>query len=109
MNKVFHEVLLDTCSDLTSHCWPQEGKKRKKDGLKSSQTDGKRSKPQRKDTPEVQFCQGSFTLGRMALCHVELLLLFIIIMHNRSNMYMCVWLFRLFSPEKAPYLQILSL
>ncbi|XP_036980701.1 condensin-2 complex subunit D3 [Acanthopagrus latus] len=50
-NKVFHEVLLDTCADLTSHCWPQDsGKKRKKDGLKSSQTDGKRSKPQRKDT-----------------------------------------------------------
>ncbi|XP_030297581.1 condensin-2 complex subunit D3 [Sparus aurata] len=49
-NKVFHEVLLDTCADLTSHCWPQDsGKKRKKDGLKSSQTDGKRSKPQRKD------------------------------------------------------------
>ncbi|XP_073337425.1 condensin-2 complex subunit D3 [Pagrus major] len=50
-NKVFHEVLLDTCADLTSHCWPQDsGKKRKKDGLKSSQTEGKRSKPQRKDT-----------------------------------------------------------
>uniref|UniRef100_A0A8C4HUN4 Condensin complex subunit 1 C-terminal domain-containing protein n=1 Tax=Dicentrarchus labrax TaxID=13489 RepID=A0A8C4HUN4_DICLA len=54
-NKVFHEVLLDTCSDLTSHCYPQDaGKKRKKDGLKSSQADGKRSKPQRKDTVEVQ-------------------------------------------------------
>ncbi|XP_074503106.1 condensin-2 complex subunit D3 [Sebastes fasciatus] len=54
-NKVFHEVLLDTCSDLTSHCWPQDsGKKRKKDGLKSSQADGKRSKPQRKDRPEME-------------------------------------------------------
>lgn len=53
-NKVFHEVLLDTCADLTSHCWPQDtGKKRKKDGLKSSQAEGKRSKPQRKDPPEV--------------------------------------------------------
>uniref|UniRef100_A0AAQ5ZBT3 Condensin complex subunit 1 C-terminal domain-containing protein n=1 Tax=Amphiprion ocellaris TaxID=80972 RepID=A0AAQ5ZBT3_AMPOC len=49
-NKVFHEVLLDTCSDLTSHCWPHDsGKKRKKDSLKSSQADDKRSKPQRKD------------------------------------------------------------
>ncbi|XP_070772267.1 condensin-2 complex subunit D3 [Enoplosus armatus] len=54
-NKVFHEVLLDTCSDLTSHCWPQNsGKKRKKDGLKSSQAEGKRFKPQRKDTPEME-------------------------------------------------------
>ncbi|XP_072247708.1 condensin-2 complex subunit D3 isoform X2 [Leuresthes tenuis] len=55
-NKVFHEVLLDTCSDMTSHCWPQDsGKKRKKDGLKSSQTEGKRSKPQRKDTAEMEM------------------------------------------------------
>uniref|UniRef100_A0A8D0AD48 Non-SMC condensin II complex, subunit D3 n=1 Tax=Sander lucioperca TaxID=283035 RepID=A0A8D0AD48_SANLU len=54
-NKVFHEVFLDTCSDLTSHCWPQDcGKKRKKDGLKSSQAEGKRSKPQRPDTPEME-------------------------------------------------------
>ncbi|XP_035518951.1 condensin-2 complex subunit D3 [Morone saxatilis] len=54
-NKVFHEVLLDTCSDLTSHCYPQDtGKKRKKDGLKSSQADGKRSKPQRKDPVEME-------------------------------------------------------
>ncbi|XP_063731625.1 condensin-2 complex subunit D3 isoform X2 [Eleginops maclovinus] len=53
-NKVFHEVLLDTCSELTSHCWPQDsGKKRKKDGLKSSQAEGKRSKPQRKDNAEM--------------------------------------------------------
>ncbi|XP_056250604.1 condensin-2 complex subunit D3 [Seriola aureovittata] len=54
-SKVFHEVLLDTCSDLTSHCWPQDsGKKRKKDSLKSSQAEGKRSKPQRKDTAEME-------------------------------------------------------
>ncbi|KAI3363176.1 hypothetical protein L3Q82_011545, partial [Scortum barcoo] len=55
-NKVFHEVLLDTCSDLTSHCWPQDaGKKRKKDVLKSSQAEGKRSKPQRKETTEMDI------------------------------------------------------
>lgn len=54
-NKVFHEVLLDTCLDLTCDCWPQDsGKKRKKEGLKSSQAEGKRSKPQQ-DTPQVQF------------------------------------------------------
>lgn len=53
INQVFHEVLLDTCSNLTSLCWPQDsGKKRKKDGLKSSQAEGKRSKPQRKDASE---------------------------------------------------------
>ncbi|XP_008288507.1 condensin-2 complex subunit D3 [Stegastes partitus] len=58
-NKVFHEILLDTCSDLTSHCWPQDsGKKRKKDSLKSSQTEGKRSKPQRKETPEMEIDDG---------------------------------------------------
>ncbi|XP_041803855.1 condensin-2 complex subunit D3 [Chelmon rostratus] len=55
-NKVFHEVLLDTCADLTSHCWPQDsGKKRKKDGPKSSQAEGKRSKPQRKDPHEMEM------------------------------------------------------
>ncbi|KAM7385039.1 hypothetical protein PAMP_001138 [Pampus punctatissimus] len=54
-NKVLHEVLLDTCLDMTSHCWPQDsGKKRKKDNLKSSQAEGKRSKPHRKDNPEVE-------------------------------------------------------
>ncbi|XP_069578567.1 condensin-2 complex subunit D3 [Brachyistius frenatus] len=54
-NKAFHEVLLDTCSDLSSHCWPQDaGKRRKKDGLKSSQSEGKRSKLQRRDTPEME-------------------------------------------------------
>ncbi|XP_035040241.1 condensin-2 complex subunit D3 isoform X1 [Hippoglossus stenolepis] len=54
-NKVFHEVLLDTCSDLSSHCWPHDsGKKRKRDGLKTSQTEGKRSKPQQKGTPDME-------------------------------------------------------
>uniref|UniRef100_A0A665TJ21 Non-SMC condensin II complex, subunit D3 n=1 Tax=Echeneis naucrates TaxID=173247 RepID=A0A665TJ21_ECHNA len=53
-NKVFHEVLLDTCSNLTSHCWPQDsGKKRKKDVVKCSQAEGKRSKPTRKGTAEA--------------------------------------------------------
>ncbi|CAG6018121.1 unnamed protein product [Menidia menidia] len=55
-NKVFHEVLFDTCSELTSYCWPQDsGKKRKKDGTKASQTEGKRSKPQRKDVTEMEI------------------------------------------------------
>ncbi|KAK2823917.1 hypothetical protein Q5P01_021092 [Channa striata] len=54
-NKVFHEVLFETCSDMTSHCWPKDtGKKRKKDSQKSSQAEGKRSKPQRKDTAEME-------------------------------------------------------
>ncbi|KAM9804090.1 condensin-2 complex subunit D3 [Neosynchiropus ocellatus] len=54
-NKAFHEVLLDTCVDLMCHCWPQDsGKKRKKDNLKSSQTDGKRAKPPRKGTQEME-------------------------------------------------------
>ncbi|KAM7408019.1 hypothetical protein PAMA_001936 [Pampus argenteus] len=54
-NKVLHEVLLETCLDMTSHCWPQDsGKKRKKDNLKSSQAEGKRSKPHRKDNPEME-------------------------------------------------------
>lgn len=53
-NKVFHEVLLDTCANLASHCWPQDsGKKRKKDGLKSSQADSKRAKPKRKEAAQV--------------------------------------------------------
>uniref|UniRef100_A0AAX7VLI2 Condensin complex subunit 1 C-terminal domain-containing protein n=1 Tax=Astatotilapia calliptera TaxID=8154 RepID=A0AAX7VLI2_ASTCA len=57
-NKVFHEVLLDTCLDLTRHCWPQDSEKKRKKDLKSSQTEGKRSRPQRKDSPEVHS-QGS--------------------------------------------------
>ncbi|KAF7667854.1 hypothetical protein LDENG_00040740 [Lucifuga dentata] len=53
-NRVFHEILLDMCSDMASHCWPQDsGKKRKKDGLKSSQAEAKRSKPHRKDNQEM--------------------------------------------------------
>uniref|UniRef100_A0A8C2WX32 Non-SMC condensin II complex, subunit D3 n=1 Tax=Cyclopterus lumpus TaxID=8103 RepID=A0A8C2WX32_CYCLU len=53
--KVFHEVLLDTCSDLTSHCWPEDaGKKRKKDIMKSCQADVKRSKPQRREPSEME-------------------------------------------------------
>ncbi|CAJ1066500.1 condensin-2 complex subunit D3 isoform X1 [Xyrichtys novacula] len=55
VHKVFHEILLDTCLDLTSHCWPQDcGKKRKKDSLKSLQAEGKRSKPQRRDALEME-------------------------------------------------------
>ncbi|KAM9364165.1 LOW QUALITY PROTEIN: condensin-2 complex subunit D3-L-like [Pholidichthys leucotaenia] len=55
INQVFHEVLMDTCMNLTSHCWPQDsGKKRKKDGLKCSQGDGKRSKPERKNHSEME-------------------------------------------------------
>ncbi|XP_076025344.1 condensin-2 complex subunit D3 [Genypterus blacodes] len=54
-NKVFHEVLMDTCSDMVSHCWPQDSdKKRKKEGMKSSQAEGKRSKPHRKDDQEME-------------------------------------------------------
>ncbi|XP_054653328.1 condensin-2 complex subunit D3 isoform X2 [Dunckerocampus dactyliophorus] len=53
-NKVFHEILLDTCLNTSFQCWPQDsGKKRKKDGLKSSQAEGKRSKSQRKETLEM--------------------------------------------------------
>uniref|UniRef100_A0AAR2KRM9 Condensin-2 complex subunit D3 n=1 Tax=Pygocentrus nattereri TaxID=42514 RepID=A0AAR2KRM9_PYGNA len=51
-NKVFHQILFDTCLDIILKCWPQSsGKKRKKDSLKSSQGDpksGKRSKSQKK-------------------------------------------------------------
>ncbi|XP_024149967.2 condensin-2 complex subunit D3 [Oryzias melastigma] len=55
-NQVFHEVLLDTCSDLTPHCWPQDSaKKRKKDRMKSSQAEGKRAKPQRKKPPQMDM------------------------------------------------------
>ncbi|KAK6317290.1 hypothetical protein J4Q44_G00126900 [Coregonus suidteri] len=50
VNKVFHQILFDTCLNTVSNCWPQSlVKKRKKDSLKSSQADGKRSKPHRKD------------------------------------------------------------
>uniref|UniRef100_A0A3Q2YUT4 Non-SMC condensin II complex, subunit D3 n=1 Tax=Hippocampus comes TaxID=109280 RepID=A0A3Q2YUT4_HIPCM len=54
-NKVFHEVLLNTCMSASTHCWPQDlGKKRKKGNLKSSQAEGKRSKPHRKETQEME-------------------------------------------------------
>ncbi|XP_077350803.1 condensin-2 complex subunit D3 isoform X2 [Festucalex cinctus] len=54
-NKVFHEVLLDTCVSASTHCWPQDlGKKRKKVTLKCSQAEGKRSKPPRKETQEME-------------------------------------------------------
>ncbi|XP_030643580.1 condensin-2 complex subunit D3 [Chanos chanos] len=57
-NKVFHQILFDICFDLVLRCWPGDtGKKRKKDSLKSSQADskgGKRSKPPRKDSEEME-------------------------------------------------------
>ncbi|XP_055083053.1 condensin-2 complex subunit D3 [Periophthalmus magnuspinnatus] len=50
-NKAFHGDLLDLCTDVWTHCWPQDsGKKRKKDPPKSSQTEVKRAKPRRKAT-----------------------------------------------------------
>ncbi|KAM9848224.1 condensin-2 complex subunit D3 [Aulostomus maculatus] len=53
-NKGFHEVLFDTCLNLTSHYWPQDcGKKRKKDNLKTSQAEVKRSKPHRREIQEM--------------------------------------------------------
>uniref|UniRef100_A0A673XHS1 Non-SMC condensin II complex, subunit D3 n=1 Tax=Salmo trutta TaxID=8032 RepID=A0A673XHS1_SALTR len=55
VNKMFHQILFDTCLNTVSNCWPQSlVKKRKKDTLKSSQADGKRSKPHRKDNDEEQ-------------------------------------------------------
>ncbi|XP_030012337.1 condensin-2 complex subunit D3 isoform X2 [Sphaeramia orbicularis] len=55
-NKVFHEVFLDTCSNMTFHCWPQDsGKKRKKEVMKSSQAENKRPKRHRKDCQEVDM------------------------------------------------------
>uniref|UniRef100_A0A8C7K146 Non-SMC condensin II complex, subunit D3 n=1 Tax=Oncorhynchus kisutch TaxID=8019 RepID=A0A8C7K146_ONCKI len=54
VNKMFHQILFDTCLNTVSNCWPQSlVKKRKKDTLKSSQADGKRSKPYRKDDDEM--------------------------------------------------------
>nr|XP_054605922.1 condensin-2 complex subunit D3 isoform X1 [Nothobranchius furzeri] len=54
-NKVFHEVLLDTCCDLTCLCWPHDaGKKRKKEGQKGSRGKSKRSKPQQKEPSEME-------------------------------------------------------
>ncbi|XP_062864703.1 condensin-2 complex subunit D3 [Trichomycterus rosablanca] len=58
-NKVFHQILFDTCLDVVLKCWPQSsGKKRKKDFLKSSQGDaksGKRSKPPKKVPDEMDI------------------------------------------------------
>uniref|UniRef100_A0A673XP09 Non-SMC condensin II complex, subunit D3 n=1 Tax=Salmo trutta TaxID=8032 RepID=A0A673XP09_SALTR len=55
VNKMFHQILFDTCLNTVSNCWPQSlVKKRKKDTLKSSQADGKRSKPHRKDNDEME-------------------------------------------------------
>uniref|UniRef100_A0A8C1JSN2 Condensin-2 complex subunit D3 n=1 Tax=Cyprinus carpio TaxID=7962 RepID=A0A8C1JSN2_CYPCA len=55
-NKVYHQILFDTCLNMPLKCWPQDsGKKRKKDCLKSSQGDpktGKRSKPPKKVSEE---------------------------------------------------------
>ncbi|XP_016136259.1 condensin-2 complex subunit D3-like [Sinocyclocheilus grahami] len=55
-NKVYHQILFDTCLNMPLKCWPQDsGKKRKKDTLKSSQGDpktGKRSKPPKKVSEE---------------------------------------------------------
>uniref|UniRef100_A0A671KDB8 Condensin-2 complex subunit D3 n=1 Tax=Sinocyclocheilus anshuiensis TaxID=1608454 RepID=A0A671KDB8_9TELE len=56
-NKVYHQILFDTCLNMPLKCWPQDsGKKRKKDTLKSSQGDpktGKRSKPPKKVSEEI--------------------------------------------------------
>ncbi|XP_067259126.1 condensin-2 complex subunit D3 [Chanodichthys erythropterus] len=58
-NKVYHQILFDTCLNMPLKCWPQDsGKKRKKDSLKSSQGDpkpGKRSKPPKKISDEMEI------------------------------------------------------
>ncbi|MCJ8749257.1 hypothetical protein PDJAM_G00174220 [Pangasius djambal] len=58
-NKVFHQILFDTCLDAVLKCWPQSsGKKRKKDTLKCSQGDaksGKRAKPPKKVSEEMEI------------------------------------------------------
>uniref|UniRef100_A0A673LIA9 Condensin-2 complex subunit D3 n=1 Tax=Sinocyclocheilus rhinocerous TaxID=307959 RepID=A0A673LIA9_9TELE len=58
-NKVYHQILFDTCLNMPLKCWPQDsGKKRKKDTLKSSQGDpktGKRSKPPKKVSEEMEI------------------------------------------------------
>ncbi|XP_029922361.1 condensin-2 complex subunit D3 [Myripristis murdjan] len=54
-NKVFHQVLLDTCLGLAALCWPQDSaRKRKRDGPKGSQAEGKRSKPHRRGRDEME-------------------------------------------------------
>ncbi|XP_067297852.1 condensin-2 complex subunit D3 isoform X2 [Pseudorasbora parva] len=58
-NKVYHQILFDTCLSMPLKCWPQDsGKKRKKDSVKSSQGDpkpGKRSKPPKKALEEMEI------------------------------------------------------
>ncbi|KAG7313918.1 hypothetical protein KOW79_022414 [Hemibagrus wyckioides] len=58
-NKVFHQILFDTCLDVVLKCWPKSsGKKRKKDTLKSLQGDsksGKRAKPPKKVSEEMEI------------------------------------------------------
>ncbi|XP_053087025.1 condensin-2 complex subunit D3 [Pangasianodon hypophthalmus] len=58
-NKVFHQILFDTCLEVVLKCWPQSsGKKRKKDTLKCSQGDaksGKRAKPPKKVSEEMEI------------------------------------------------------
>ncbi|KAF7686726.1 condensin-2 complex subunit D3 [Silurus meridionalis] len=58
-NKVFHQILFDTCLDIVLKCWPQSsGKKRKKDAIKSSQAEsksGKRPKPPKKVPEEMEI------------------------------------------------------
>ncbi|XP_053474967.1 condensin-2 complex subunit D3 [Ictalurus furcatus] len=58
-NKVFHQILFDTCLDVVLKCWPQSsGKKRKKGTLKSSQGEaksGKRPKPPKKVSQEMEI------------------------------------------------------
>uniref|UniRef100_A0A673LFW2 Condensin-2 complex subunit D3 n=1 Tax=Sinocyclocheilus rhinocerous TaxID=307959 RepID=A0A673LFW2_9TELE len=58
-NKVYHQILFDTCLNMPLKCWPQDSsKKRKKDSLKSSQGDtktGKRSKPPKKVSEEMEI------------------------------------------------------
>lgn len=64
-SKIFHDVLLDACTDLPLCCWPHDsGKKRKKDGQRNYQVEGKRSKPQRKDAAEVNFQRSLNTSSR---------------------------------------------
>ncbi|XP_069804288.1 condensin-2 complex subunit D3 [Dendropsophus ebraccatus] len=60
VNQVFHPVLFDKCVTCLEKCWPQDpdsSRKRKKDGMKSSQGDNrkgrKRPRPIRQDYSEM--------------------------------------------------------
>ncbi|MGH0146152.1 UNVERIFIED_CONTAM: hypothetical protein FKN15_055309 [Acipenser sinensis] len=59
-NRIFHPVLFDKCLDTLKKSWPQEsesGRKRKKDAVKSSQSDPKgrkRGRPARRDESEIE-------------------------------------------------------